>query len=147
MKQLKSFAALALPAVATLSLSTPANAVLPPSTPATAEPTAVASYIYNKPENAIGIGVLKQFPGPVLYEGVLSAGQRTDTGLGWYLAAGVYIGPGYCADPYYFQRSAGGWKWYGVTFRGGSTGAKFATKTQISGESIARNEIRDLRPC
>ncbi|MGN9910163.1 hypothetical protein ACTMTJ_21675 [Phytohabitans sp. LJ34] len=139
MTYLKRLLLLALPVVAVVSMGTPAIA-LPAS----------MSYIYNKPENRIGIGVIYSWPTTANYDAILPAGQRTDGPvLDWQGAGGFYIGAGYCADPYYFSTRDGGWRWYGwpgqaVTVRGPQ---KYPTKTVIAGESTARNEIRDLRPC
>jgi hypothetical protein len=139
MKYLKRLLVPALAVVAVVSMGTPANAI-----------PASSSYIYNKPENAIGIGVIYSWPISGNYDAILPAGQRTDGPvLNWQRAGGFYIGAGYCADPYYFSSADGGWRWYGwpgqpITVRGPS---KFPTKTAIAGESTARNEIRDLRRC
>ncbi|MFG1942312.1 hypothetical protein [Nonomuraea sp. NPDC048826] len=133
MRYLKSLAALALAAFAVMSLAAPANA----------QPARDLgfSYIYNKPENAIGIGVIYKWEGSPNYHAILPAGKRTDSYLGWQVAQGFYIGPGYCADPYYYAN--GRWHWYGVTVSNG----KFRLATDIPGESWARNEVRDLRRC
>lgn len=130
MKFLRKLAVLALPAVAVMSLGAPVNAQSVPS-----------SYIYNKPGNQIGIGVY-QNRGQRPWTHILPAGRRTDSHLGWQKAGGFYIGPGHCADPYYY--ADGVWQPYGVTVRGPDY---FDIFDYVGGETTSRNEIRSLRSC
>nr|SBO92372.1 hypothetical protein BN4615_P1886 [Nonomuraea gerenzanensis] len=122
--------ALALPLVTVMSLGTPAEARPVP-----------LSYIYNKPANQIGIGVY-QARGQRPWTHILPAGQRTDSYLDWQRAGGFYIGPGYCAEPYYFAN--GDWQPYGVTVRGPDY---FDVFDSVVGETTSRNEVRSLRAC
>ncbi|GAA1673537.1 hypothetical protein GCM10009733_083310 [Nonomuraea maheshkhaliensis] len=128
MRSPRKLPALATAAITVMSMGAPAAAQLEP-----------ISYIYNKPGNQIGIGVY-QNRGQRPWTDILPAGGRTDSHLGWQKAGGFYIGPGYCADPYYY--SEGQWMPYGVTVRGPDY---FDIYDFVGGERTSRNEIRSLR--
>ncbi|GAA3802218.1 hypothetical protein GCM10023083_41620 [Streptomyces phyllanthi] len=153
---------LALPVVAAMSLGVPASAAPGTSTQvqvqvqvlvagaggtasasgagAAVSPQAVTSYISN--ENDIGIGV-SQNNTPPLYEAILPGHRRTDgSPLGWNHAYSFYIGPGYCADAWYWQNN--GWRF---DPRNTVKGSKEAQIVAIPGEAVARWAVRNVRAC
>jgi hypothetical protein len=154
MKYLRRLAALVLPVVAVLSVGVSASAAPNTATPgkvmewrvpgagpsSSAALRAPVSYIYNG--NNIGIGVAYEWRGQGAYDAILPAFRRTDGNpLYWNKAEVFYIGPGHCADGYYWQ--AGEWRWYPVQARGPIT---VRVGQDIWGESVARWAVRDHRP-
>ncbi|MDG5808954.1 hypothetical protein P9869_41330 [Streptomyces ossamyceticus] len=150
----KRLAVLASPVVAAMALSVPASAAPATSTQvlvagagdtasasgAAVSPQAVTSYISN--ENDIGIGVSRNNTSP-LYEAILPGHRRTDgSPLRWDHAYSFYIGPGYCADAWYWQNN--GWRF---DPRNTVKGSKEAQIVAIPGETVARWAVRNVRAC
>ncbi|MFF3713970.1 hypothetical protein [Streptomyces phaeochromogenes] len=150
----KRLATLALPVVAAMALGFPASAAPNTTTQvlvaeagdtssasgAAVSPQALTSYISN--ENDIGIGV-SQNNTPPLYEAILPGHRRTDgSPLGWDHAYSFYIGPGYCADAWYWQNN--GWRF---DPRNTVKGSKEAQIVAIPGEAVARWAVRNVRVC
>ncbi|MFJ7046804.1 hypothetical protein ACIQVC_25895 [Streptomyces sp. NPDC101112] len=147
---------LALPVIAMMSLGVPASAAPTTNTQvlmvetgdtssasgadAGVAPLAVTSYISN--ENNIGIGVSKNNT-PEPYQAILPGHRRTDgSPLYWDHAHSFYIGPGYCAQAWYWQNNA--WR---LDPRNTLRGPVEAQIVPISGESVARWAVRYVRAC
>ncbi|MGW2291259.1 hypothetical protein [Streptomyces phaeochromogenes] len=73
------------------------------ATPASADPLPL-SYIHNSYASEVGIGVVYETSdGGAIYDAILPVDRRTDRHLKWAQAEGYYIGPGYCANSYFWK--------------------------------------------
>lgn len=135
MRDLRRFAVLALAVVTAMSLGVPASAATNAGSqslaPEAADPV---SYIWNHSSSQAGIGVMNVWDGSYvhgLYDAALPVNQRTDTHFGWARAEGIYVGPGYCADLWFFNGSV--WQ-YGTTHGPG----QWRVSQSIPGQNVAR---------
>jgi hypothetical protein len=95
----------------------------------------LSSYVSN--ETNVGIGV-QEYPGTGYYDRILPPGQRTDSAFCWPGVASFYIGPGYCAEAYYWN---GTWWVFKKTVRN----EEYALPD--TGQDIDRWAVRNLRAC